>query len=129
MVVQRTRLLIVDDDADTITTSALLLTKLGHMVLAVGSGEAALEAIQDFKPDVVLLDIAMPDMDGYELARRIRQLIDFKYVVIVAITGYGQPSDREKSKDAGIDHHLVKPITLDDLKAILAEWEARTRVD
>ncbi|MDQ3332132.1 MAG: response regulator [Planctomycetota bacterium] len=72
-----------------------------------------------FRPEVILLDIGLPGLDGYEVARRLREQAETKDVVLVAITGYGQPEDREKSKAAGFNHHLVKPVSIEDVLAVL----------
>ena len=78
----------------------------------------------DFGPHVVLLDIGLPEMDGYEVARRLRQHPQLKDVGLMAVTGYGQDSDRQRSKDAGFDHHMVKPVDPDYLLNLLADWTA-----
>jgi CheY-like chemotaxis protein len=123
---RKARVMVVDDSADTALTEAMLLMTQGHIVSAAKSGSEALDNIQEFRPDVVLLDIAMPGMDGYEVARRIRRVVGYETVVIVAISGYGQESDRQGAIQAGIDHHLLKPINQDDLTRILTDWEARS---
>ncbi len=79
----------------------------------------AIEAAVTFRPEVILLDIGLPGLDGYEVARRLREQAETKDVVLVAITGYGQPEDREKSKAAGFNHHLVKPVSIEDVLAVL----------
>jgi CheY-like chemotaxis protein len=100
--------------------STVLLRTLGYEVKASHSGMAALELAVSFRPQVVLLDIGMPEMNGYEVARRFRAHPDLKDVRLVAVTGYGQESDRQLSKDAGFDHHLVKPAEIKDLLEALA---------
>jgi CheY-like chemotaxis protein len=97
-----------------------LLTKLGHHVETARHAAAALEAIVQRRPDVVISDIEMPDIDGYELARRLRRMPEMDTVVLVALTGYGQEQDRQKAVEAGFDYHLVKPVSLDALQDLLA---------
>jgi CheY-like chemotaxis protein len=118
--------MVVDDHADTALTAAMLLMQQGHIVTALQSGSEALDNIHEFRPDVVLLDIAMPVMDGYELARRIRAQVGYENVVIVAISGYGQEKDLQLAREAAIDHHLLKPVDQAELTRILATWEARS---
>ena len=98
----------------------------GHEVRVVHDGAAALEAVQSFPAGVVLLDIGLPGLTGLEVARRIRQLPALKDLVLVAMTGYGQESDRERSREAGFDHHLVKPADLDELLKVLETVPAMT---
>ena len=93
-----------------------LLTKLGHRVETARHAAAALEAVDRQRPDIVFSDIEMPDIDGYELARRLRRMPEMVGVVLVALTGYGQESDRQKALAAGFDCHLVKPVSLDAYK-------------
>lgn len=119
----KARILVIDDNEDTTLTSVLLLRHKGHTVIAANSGTDALAGIQEFKPDVVLLDISMPSMDGYELAWRIRHEVGYEHVVIVAISGYIQERETERSIAAEIDHHLLKPIKPEDLDKILKDWE------
>ncbi len=101
-------------------------TSLGADVQVVSDGPAALEALRTYRPDAVLLDIGMPGMDGYEVARRIRQDPAFAGVVLIALTGWSQEDDRQRSQEAGFDHHLVKPVAPDVLQALFASLD-RTR--
>jgi PAS domain S-box-containing protein len=103
------RLLVVDDNEDAANSLALLLRLKGHHVEVAHHGPAALEIAQNYRPDMIFLDIGMPGMDGYEVARRLRQHPDLKDVVLAALTGWGQQEDRRRSAEAGFDHHLVKP--------------------
>ncbi len=103
------RLLVVDDNQDAATTLAMLLELQGHEVKVANSGRIALEIAKEFIPDAVFMDIGMPEMDGYELARRIRQQPGFEKVVLAALTGWGQQEDRRRTAEAGFDHHFVKP--------------------
>ena len=114
------KVLVVDDNADAAEMLGMLLLASGHEVLTVHDGPSTLDAAFGFNPNVVLLDIGLPGMDGYEVATRLRQKAIFQNVVLVAMTGYGQDSDRKRSLDSGFDHHLVKPPDFIKLKEILA---------
>jgi CheY-like chemotaxis protein len=92
----------------------------------VQDGPAALEVAVSYLPNMIFLDIGMPGMDGYEVARRIRQRPGLESVMLAALTGWGQLADRERSRDAGIDHHLVKPVDSEALEAVL--WGLTTRL-
>jgi PAS domain S-box-containing protein len=115
----RRRILVVDDNADSAEALALALGAIGHEVRLAGDGPSALEVAAEFKPQVVLLDIGLPGMDGYEVARRLRARKEWAGVVLVALTGYGQEEDRRRARDAGFDHHLVKPIPPEAILALL----------
>ena len=104
------RILVVDDNVDAATTLQLLLKSLGHETCAVYDGVQALRMAVEFRPDVVLLDIGMPGLDGYEVARRLRALKREQPLRIIAVTGWGQDDDRTRSREAGFDVHLVKPV-------------------
>jgi CheY-like chemotaxis protein len=113
------RILIVDDNHDSADTLGALLTELGATVSVVYDGRAALEALGEFAPDVMMLDIGMPEIDGYEVARRVRSKQDCAHVLLIALTGWGQDHDREASRAAGFDHHMVKPPDLHALRGVL----------
>jgi len=113
------RILIVDDSRDGGESLAMLLRVLGAEISLAHSGRQALELVDSFKPDVVLLDIGMPGMDGYEVARRIRSNPDNRHISLIALTGWGQDEDRRRSVAAGFDHHLVKPADIDQLRQLL----------
>jgi CheY-like chemotaxis protein len=113
------RVLVVDDNQDGADSLACLLRLHGHEVRTARDGPSALAAAQADAPEVVLLDIGLPGMDGYEVARGLRQQFGPDGVWLVAVTGYGQLEDRRRSQSAGIDHHLVKPVDLDALQNIL----------
>ena len=113
------RVLVVDDNADAALTLELLLRSLGHETHVVHDGNTALEAARRFQPDVVLLDIGLPGIDGYEVARRLRRLGQERALRIVAVTGWGTDADRRRSHEAGFDVHLVKPLDPDDLARVL----------
>jgi PAS domain S-box-containing protein len=121
------RILVVDDNHDAATTLALVLTFHGHIANVACNGTDALLAAERFEPEIVLLDIGLPEMDGYEVARRLRQLARGDDILIVAITGYGQPNDRARSREAGFDYHLVKPVDISQLLHLCAECEKTER--
>ncbi|MCW8194686.1 PAS domain-containing protein [Proteobacteria bacterium 005FR1] len=114
------RILVVDDNPEIAETLSLLLEHAGHRVERVHSGPAALAMAPAFQPDVILLDIGLPEMDGYEVARRLRDQPRTASAVLAALTGYGQPSDRERAHAAGFDAHFVKPVDLDVLLDFVA---------
>jgi len=113
------RVFIVDDNVDAADTLAMLLELEGHAVRAVHSAGDAIEEIENFAPDVALLDIGLPDIDGYELVQRLRKHPGMSRVKFVAVTGYGQMEDRRRVRDAGFDEHLVKPVTMQALELAL----------
>lgn len=113
------RVLVVEDNVDTARTMSLLLQQLGCATEEVHEGTAVLDAAKSFRPDAILLDIGLPGMDGYQIARLIRETPEIAHIRIIAVTGYGQQQDRERSLNAGFDHHLVKPVQFDALIAIL----------
>ena len=113
------RVLVVDDNVDAAVSLAQLLRLEGHVVETVYGARAALDKFDGFNPDVVLLDIGLPEMDGYEVAHRLRQRTDLHPVILVALTGYGQREDRERALVAGFDDHLVKPVSFEDLQRVL----------
>jgi PAS domain S-box-containing protein len=114
------RVLVVDDNVDAAQSLAMLLKASRHQVRIVHDGPSVLEAALDYLPNVVLLDIGLPRMDGCEVAKHMRQQPVLKNVVLVAMTGFGQDSDRQRTLEAGFDHHLVKPADFDKLQQILA---------
>jgi CheY-like chemotaxis protein len=113
------RVMVVDDDLDVSESTAELLRFEGCEVCNFNDGASALEELNRFKPDAVLLDIAMPSMDGYELAQRIRATPKGDQLVLIAASGYGRREDLERSKKAGFDAHLVKPLDTDVLMSKL----------
>jgi PAS domain S-box-containing protein len=115
------RILVVDDNLDVGDSLVLLLRQHGHEVRVANDGPTALALAREERPDVVLLDIGMPGMDGYEVARRLRQEPGLQGVLLVAMTGFGQETDRRHSRAAGFDQHLVKPVEPDDLLRLLAQ--------
>jgi PAS domain S-box-containing protein len=113
------RVLVVEDNVDAAESVALLLRLYGHEVQVVHTGPAGLEAAHAFRPNVVLLDIGLPGMDGYEVAKRLRQDAELKRVPLIAMTGYSREEDRSRSREVGIDQHLVKPVEPEKLHQLL----------
>ncbi len=118
------RILVVDDNRDSAETLAMLLTLMGHEVDTAYDGLEAVGQAQTFRADVILLDIGMPRLNGYEAARRIREQHGQRSPRLVALTGWGQEQDRRRSEEAGFDAHLVKPVDTAALTKLLAEWAA-----
>lgn len=116
---RRLRVLVVDDNVDSAESMGMVLDMAGFDHRETYDGEAALDAVTEFEPDVVLLDIGMPEMDGYEVARRIRQSPRNAGILLIALTGWSQPQDRKRSQDAGFDHHLSKPVDIGALQGLL----------
>jgi YD repeat-containing protein len=117
----RLRVLITDDNRDAADTLSDLLLNDGHDTRVAYDGAGALAVAAEFRPDVVLLDIGMPGMDGYETARAMRRLPGLEHVTLAALTGWGAAEDRARSRAAGFDHHLLKPIVLAELQALLRQ--------
>ena len=115
------KVLVVDDNRDAADSLAMMLDALGHETCTAYDGLEAIEIAGDCRPDVVLLDIGMPKLNGYDACRRIRQAVGGDAIVIVALTGWGQAEDRHRSREAGFDHHLVKPVEPEALEAILLQ--------
>jgi two-component system CheB/CheR fusion protein len=121
------RILVVDDNRDAAESLSMVLKFLGADVQVANDGRQALDAFQSYQPAVVFLDIGMPGMDGYEVARRMRAAQNGERPALVALTGWGQEADRQRSRDAGFDHHLVKPADLGVLQALLASLGEQAR--
>ena len=119
------RILVVDDNIDSAMSLAMLLNEFGHDVRTAHDGPTALEVALDCRPDVALLDIGLPGLSGYEVAKWMRQQSLLQKSVLVAMTGYGQESDRQRSQAAGFDHHLVKPVKFEKVLEILASAPQR----
>jgi PAS domain S-box-containing protein len=119
------QVLVVDDNPDMASSTAMVLRASGHDVRVAHSASDALAIAADYRPDVVLLDIGLPRTDGYEIARRLRRLPECQNARLIAVTGYGQESDRVLSKEAGFDSHLVKPVNPDQLRAVLAAKDSK----
>jgi PAS domain S-box-containing protein len=114
------RVLVVDDNVDTTRTLSMLLSRLGCTTQEVNDGPPVIDAAKSFRPDAILLDIGLPGLDGYQIARLIRQTPELSDVRLIAVSGYGQSQDRQRSRDAGFDDHLVKPVQFDSLVRTLA---------
>jgi CheY-like chemotaxis protein len=119
------RVLVVDDDRDTADSFATLLKMWGYYPLVAYRSVDALELSRHQPPDVILLDIGLPGMDGYEVARRVRRQPGTAGAFLIALTGHCQPGDHERSRAAGIDLHLVKPVEPEELRGLLAGARAR----
>jgi signal transduction histidine kinase/CheY-like chemotaxis protein len=117
------RAFVVDDNADAAATLAELLRIEGHEVQTFHDGHSALEAAATAAPEVVLLDLGMPGMDGIEVARQLRQMPATATSLLIAVTGWGQPADRQRTQAAGFDHHLVKPVEADALRKLFTKSE------
>jgi CheY-like chemotaxis protein len=117
---RRRRVLIADDNGDAADTLAMLLEMGGHEVRVARDGEEAVAAAASFQPDAILLDIGMPRLDGYGACERIRLLPGASATFIVALTGWGNESDKDRARAAGFDRHLVKPVDPEQLLEILA---------
>ena len=115
------RILLVDDNEDASASMADLLTLYGHEVRTAGDGVQELAAAAQFAPQLVLSDIGLPGMDGYELAPALRRAAGARPMVLAAVTGYGQASDRARAIAAGFDHHLIKPLGADALLRFIDE--------
>ena len=114
------RLLLVDDSVDAATLLAMVLEADGYDVRVAHEGKQALEVAAQFEPEIVLLDLGLPGMDGFQLAREMRKLAHTANALLVAVTGYGQAADRLRSQEAGFDHHLVKPVSADEIQRVIA---------
>lgn len=115
------RILVVDDNQDSAESLSVLLRLQGHLVESAHDGRRALQAAERFRPDVILLDLGMPGMNGYEVCREIRKQPWGGDVLLIAQTGWGQEQDRQRTTDAGFDGHLTKPIDHDRLEKILTD--------
>ncbi|HUP93097.1 MAG TPA: response regulator [Solimonas sp.] len=118
------RILVVDDETDVTLTLKILLEVCGQVVRIASDGEEALRLVASFRPQVILMDLAMPGMDGLATARAIRSMPDIEQPLMVAVTGFGQVAFRQATREAGFDQHLVKPVTFNRLTGILFDREA-----
>jgi len=114
------RVLVVDDNADAAESLGMLLEMMGNQAHIAHDGLQALEMAAALKPDIVLLDIGLPGLNGHDTARRMRADSGTADAVLVALTGWGEAEDRRRSREAGFDYHLVKPVQIEDLEKILA---------
>ncbi|HUG89992.1 MAG TPA: PAS domain S-box protein [Planctomycetaceae bacterium] len=115
----RLRILVVDDSRDACTLLAMLLESYGDEIITAHTGQAALEAAREQRPDVVLLDIGLPDMNGCDVCRQMRAAPELRSARIIALSGRGEPEDRARSREAGFDHHVLKPADVEELRALL----------
>ncbi len=113
------RILVVDDNVDLSRALTTLLSRFGYDAQAVNDGHTAIEAARALRPEVVLLDLGLPGIDGYEVARRLRREEGVRDATIIAITGYGQEDGGRYSREEGFNHHLIKPVQIEALVAIL----------
>jgi CheY-like chemotaxis protein len=111
--------LVVDDDRDTAESTAILMRLWGHEPRSVVDGPQALEAARAFVPDALIIDLGMPGLDGWELAMKLREESSLCNALFIAVSGFGQDEDRERSRRAGFHHHLLKPTNLDELRLII----------
>ena len=116
--------MIVDDNEDAATMLGMLLEASGHEVMVENGSLAGLALAGEALPAICILDIGLPEMDGYELARSLRKIDGLKNALLIAVTGYGQESDRQRAFAAGFDHHMVKPVDAQKLLRIVAERSA-----
>ena len=121
------RILVVDDNVDAADSLGVLLRASGHEVETVYDGPTVLAAARECRPNLILLDIALPRMNGFEIAKRIREDVELCHVVLVAVTGYGQEADKRRSKEVGFDHHLLKPADFNEVEQILATVLANSK--
>jgi CheY-like chemotaxis protein len=124
--VARRRVLVVDDNIDAANSLAMMLKLVGNEVRLAYDGVEAVEAAAEYRPDVILLDIGMPTLNGYDACRRIREHPWGRKPFIVALTGWGQEEDKRRSRDAGFDSHVVKPVDLNALQQLLADVKVET---
>jgi CheY-like chemotaxis protein len=117
---------VVDDNEDGAMMLAEALQLSGYNTRVAQDGPMALQVSREFKPEVALLDIGLPVMDGYELARRLRKESGSHNLTLIAVTGYGQDVDRARSREAGFDAHLVKPVDLDALRSLIKRFSTRS---
>lgn len=124
-VVKPARILIVDDNLDALESTQAVLRQQGHTVQASSNPFDVLNIVREFKPEVAVLDIGLPDLDGFQLASMLREHFPPAALGLIALTGYGQVKDRERSKAAGFDVHLVKPASLHDLTAAITRLSSK----
>jgi two-component system, OmpR family, response regulator len=115
------RVLLVDDSVDAAEAMSMLLETLGHEVRTMHDGPSALAMVDEFAPEVVILDIGLPGMSGFEVARELRAREATRDVLMIALTGYGGESDRREAQQAGFDHHLVKPISFTAIENVITD--------
>ena len=116
----RSRVLVIEDEEDSRESLKLLLEADGHQVRLADNGASALEQLATFRPDIALVDVRLPGMDGYEVARRLRSLPAGKNIKLVAMTGFGSEKDQRRARQAGFDVHLIKPVSYDQLARLFS---------
>ena len=114
------RILVVDDSPDSLESTSLLLGLMGHVVATASDGRQAVRVAETFQPDVILMDVALPKLDGFGATRQIRSKPWGQSIVIIAVTGWGQDTARDQAVAAGCDGYLIKPLEMKDLEAVLA---------
>jgi CheY-like chemotaxis protein len=117
----RFKILVVDDNPDSALSMAMMLSIMGHDTRTAHDGESAVDTAESFLPDVVLLDIGLPKLNGYEVAQRIREKAWGKSMYLIAVTGWGQDEDRQRSSEVGLNQHMVKPVEPAALEKLLTE--------
>jgi DNA-binding response OmpR family regulator len=117
--------MVADDNKDAADSLAMLLELAGHQVRVAHRGRAALALAQTFRPDVAIIDIGMPDLSGYEVARELRRESWGLEICLIAVTGWGQDDDRQRAKEAGFDRHMTKPVEPRALEALLSSGNGR----
>jgi CheY-like chemotaxis protein len=117
---RRFRILVVDDNYDSALSLAMMLSIMGHETRTAHDGESALETAETFLPEVILLDIGLPKLNGYEVAQRIRERPWGASMFLIAVTGWGQDEDRQRSSEVGLNVHMVKPVEPSELEKLLA---------
>lgn len=120
----RRRILVADDNEDSASAMAMMLKLMGYEVSTASDGPEAIQRAEAFRPALILLDIGMPGMNGYDACRHIRQQPGGEEIVIAGLTGWGQEEDKRRSRDAGFNYHLVKPVAPADLEKLLAAVES-----
>jgi len=118
---RRFKILVVDDNHDSALSMAMMLSIMGHDTRTAHDGESAVATAESFLPDVVLLDIGLPKLNGYEVAQRIREKAWGASMYLIAVTGWGQDEDRQRSSEVGLNQHMVKPVEPAALEKLLAE--------
>ena len=113
------RILVVDDNRDSASTLSMILVHWGHEVRTEFDGEAAIATSEAFRPEVILLDIGLPKLDGYEVCRRISKEPWSEGITVIALTGWGQDEDKARAREAGFQHHLVKPVDFSKLQELI----------
>lgn len=119
------RVLVVDDDADMAETLAMLLRLMGHEARCVTRSTDAIDVAKSLRPDIAFVDLGMPKIDGYALARMFRETPELRETALVAVSGHGRPEDRARSRHAGFDAHVVKPVDPPLMESILAQFDSR----